>query len=140
MASFPTTSVLGGEDRAFRQLSETERLAHLSAVIDCSHDGIFSTDMKLRVLSWNLAAEQIYGHSPEEMIGQSVMRLLPKGREHELEDVLKKFATGHTVPSYETKRLRKNGELFDVFLTVSPVRDHDGNMIGMSVIARDITK
>lgn len=129
-----------GEDHAFRQLSDADRLTHLAAVIDCSHDAIFSVDRQLRVLSWNPAADQVYGYTAQEMLGRDVHCILPGAKRAELDELITKLRRNEKVASFETKRVRKDGTTFDVFLTVSPVRDCRGNFLGMSVIARDISE
>ena len=131
---------LGGEDCAFRELTDAERLTHLNSLIECAHDGIFSTDLRLRVVSWNPAAERIYGYTAQEMIGRPANPILPKQIHSELSDLLDELLSGKVRHPFETRRLRKDGSEIDVFLTVSPVKGHDGTIVGMSVIARDITE
>jgi len=127
------------EQSAFHQLTTPLKLANLSAIIESSYDAIFSTDLQGNVLSWNPAAERIYGYAVEEIIGTNIDRVLPDDRKDEVREVVERIIAGDEVPSFETKRKRKDGREIDVYLTISPVRDSDGEIIGVSMIARDVT-
>jgi PAS domain S-box-containing protein len=128
------------ESSAFRQLSPEQKLAHLSALVYCSHDAIFTTDLDDVVLSWNPASEDIYGYSAAEILGRNAAILLPHDRSDERRELLSRIASGRRVGSYETRRLRKDGRTIDVYVTVSPVRDEHGTLIGVSTISRDISE
>src|SRR6266536_2655185 len=90
-------------------------------------------------MSWNKAAERIFGYSAEEMIGQSIIKILPPDRLEEEEDIVARFQLGERVDHFETKRLHKNGRLIDVSLSVSALRNDEGVIVGASKIARDTT-
>lgn len=113
--------------------------AHLSAIIQSSDDAIISKDLQGTVLSWNPAAARIFGFTEAEMVGQSIRRLIPADRETEEDDILARIARGDRVKSFDTMRLRKDGSQIAVSLTISPVYDKAGKIVGASKIARDIT-
>ena len=112
----------------------------LTAVIDSSHDAIFSTDFGATIESWNPGAERIYGYPASEMIGQKVAVLVPEHRRDEVTWVLEEVRSGKTVEDFETVRLKKGGEPFDVSLTISPTRDTTGRIVGYTAVGRDITE
>ena len=109
------------------------------AIVDSSDDAIVSKNLKGIVMSWNKAAERIFGYTAEEMIGQSIEKLFPPDRLDEETVILARLQTGERVSHFETKRQRKDGELIDVSLTISPIRNAEGVIVGASKIARDIT-
>jgi PAS domain S-box-containing protein len=109
------------------------------AIVDYSDDAIVSKDLKSIVMSWNKAAERIFGYSAEEMIGQSIIKILPPDRLDEEKQIVARLQRGERVDHFETKRLHKNGRLIDVSLTISPIRNDEGVIVGASKIARDIT-
>jgi PAS domain S-box-containing protein len=111
-----------------------------TAIVDSSEDAIVSKDLHSIVMSWNKGAERTFGYSAEEMIGQSIIKLLPPDRREEEKHILARLHRGERVEHYETVRRRKDGTLIDVSLTISPVRDATGVIVGASKIARDITE
>lgn len=113
--------------------------AHLSAIIQSSDDAIISKDLQGTVLSWNPAATQIFGFTEAEMVGQSIRRLIPPERQDEEDEILARIARGERVKSFDTIRQRKDGTEIAVSLTVSPICDKTGQIVGASKIARDIT-
>lgn len=113
--------------------------AHLSAIIQSSDDAIISKDLNGTVLSWNPAASNIFGFTEAEMIGQSIRKLIPHDRQNEEDDILSRIARGERVKSFDTRRCRKDGTEIAVSITVSPVYDNAGRIVGASKIARDIT-
>jgi PAS domain S-box-containing protein len=121
-----------------RRALEVER--RLAAIIASSDDAILSTDLDMKILSWNAGAEWLYGYSAEEAIGMPVTVLVPDDRPDEEELIIEQIRRGERVEPHETKRRHKDGRLIDVSLTVSPVRDEDGRIVGASKIARDITE
>jgi PAS domain S-box-containing protein len=127
------------ERSAFSQLAPEQQVAHLSAIIECAHDAIFTTDLEGKVLSWNPAAERVYGYPVSEMIGENIRMVLPAERVPEIRQVIARIASGEVPESFETKRIRKDGTVIDVYLTISPVREAGGKLLGISTIARDIT-
>nr|WP_294874633.1 ATP-binding protein [uncultured Pedobacter sp.] len=120
------------------QLAE-ERSAMLAAIVDSSDDAIISKNLKGIITSWNLSAQRIFGYCAEEMIGESIMKLIPKDRFEEEPKILSILKSGQRVDHFETQRVTKQGQLIDVSLTISPVKNATGKIIGLSKIARDIT-
>jgi len=120
--------------------SMEEKSATLSAIIKSSDDAIVSKTLDGIVTSWNNSAERIFGYNEQEMIGQPILKIIPADRQYEEVEILSKLRQGIRVDHFETKRLTKNGILLDVSLTISPVRDTSGAIIGLSKIARDITE
>ncbi|RVD50033.1 MAG: PAS domain S-box protein [Mesorhizobium sp.] len=113
--------------------------ARLAAIVDSSFDAIISKDLTSVITSWNLAAERMFGYSPEEAVGQSILMLIPDHLKGEETEIISRVRSGDRVASYETTRRRKDGSLIAVSLTVSPVRNGVGEIIGASQIARDIS-
>lgn len=125
-------------DIGTRRHADYARL-RLAAIVESSDDAIISKNLDSIITSWNAGAERMFGYGPEEIIGQSVMRLMPRDLYREEPEIIRKLRKGERIQHFETKRLRKNGEIFDVSLTVSPVRDDKGHVIGASKIVRDIS-
>jgi PAS domain S-box-containing protein len=121
-------------------LTPEQQTAHAEAVIECSQDAIFTTDLSDVILSWNPAAAEIYGYRAEEIVGRNASILLPIDHNEERGDVLSRVSKRERIPSYETKRVRKDGQPIDVYLTISPLRNEAGELIGLSTIARDVTE
>ena len=113
---------------------------HLAQVVDSSDDAIVSKDLNSIIISWNPAAERIFGYTAEEAIGKSIRMIIPAHLQSEEDDVLAKIRAGDKVDHYETIRQHKDGHPINISLTVSPIRDNDGVIIGASKIARDITE
>lgn len=109
------------------------------AIVDSSDDAIVSKDLQSIVMSWNPAAERMFGYTADEMIGQSISKLFPRDRLEEETEILARLQRGEQVDHFETIRRRKNGELIEVSLTISPIRNAQGMVVGASKIARDIT-
>ena len=110
------------------------------AIVDSSDDAIVSKNLQSIVISWNKGAERIFGYTAEEMIGQSISKLFPPDRLDEETRIVARLQQGDRVDHFETKRRRKDGELIDVSLTISPIRNAEGVVVGASKIARDITE
>ncbi|HUW79056.1 MAG TPA: PAS domain S-box protein [Candidatus Nanopelagicaceae bacterium] len=115
------------------------QLALLASIVDSSNDAIASADLDGIISSWNPAAERMYGYSAEEMIGESVSRLVPAGSEQILSDVLGTIRRDGKAVSRESAWIRKDGSRLPVFMTVSPIHSPDGSVIGASTITRDIS-
>jgi PAS domain S-box-containing protein len=115
------------------------KAAHLASIVENSDDAIVSKTLGGVITSWNRAAERIFGYTAAEIIGHSVMDIIPEDRKNEEFIVLSKLRKGEIVDHFHTQRLTKDGRLVDISLTVSPVKDKYGNIIGASKIARDIT-
>jgi PAS domain S-box-containing protein len=133
-----------GISKVARDISEQKlsaRAGHLlGAIVSSSEDAIVSKNLDGVITSWNAAAERIFGYTAAEAVGQSVLMLVPTDRKDEEPQILARLRRGERVEHFETLRVRKNGTLFPVSLTISPVRDGAGNIIGASKIARDITE
>ena len=112
----------------------------LAAIVDSSEDAIISKDLDGVITTWNRAAERIFGYKAEEVIGKPVSILAAPGHHNEMPEMLAEIRLGRRVEHFETRRRTKTGEIIDVALTVSPVRDGSGQIIGASKIARDITE
>ncbi|MFG0313946.1 MAG: PAS domain S-box protein, partial [Phycisphaerales bacterium] len=124
------------EDISERVASDLER-ARLAAIVEHTDDAVYSKDLEGRINSWNKGAERMYGYTTEEAIGQHVSFIVPESESDALDEIFKKLEAGEAT-SYETFRQQKNGQLREVSLTVSPIRDTSGRVIGGSAIARDI--
>src|SRR5262245_48081682 len=126
-----------------RDISERKRAeataVQLVAIIESSADAIYSYDFDGRILSWNNSAEKLYGWTTEEIIGQPVNILIPPDRQKEEVEILERLRRGERVDHFETVRLRKDGTTVDVSVTVSPIKDRSGRIIGVSKVARDIS-
>lgn len=117
-----------------------ETRSRLAAIVESSHDAIIGKQIDGTVTSWNNGAEQLYGYKAEEVVGKSLKLIFPEGREHELDELLARIKHGHRVAQFESERLTKSGVIVEVSLTVSPVEDNAGNVVGASTIARDVTE
>jgi len=113
--------------------------AFLAAVISSSSDAILSKDLNGIITSWNKGAERIFGFSADEAIGKPVTIIFPPDRLDEEPGILARIRRGEMIDHYETVRRRKDGTLVDISLTVSPIKDAHGKIIGASKVARDIT-
>jgi PAS domain S-box-containing protein len=114
--------------------------SRLAAIVESSSDAIIGKTIDGIVTSWNRGAQQIYSYSVEEIVGKPISVLAPPDRYDEIPGILEKVRRGERVNDYETVRLKKNGERIDVSLTVSPISDSSGNVVGASTIARDVTE
>ncbi len=114
--------------------------AFFAAIVENSSDAIVGKTLEGVVISWNAAATRIFGYSEEEMVGQSIRKLIPPARQDEEDRILAAIRAGKHIPSMETQRIRKGGALVDIAITVSPVRDRRGTIVAASKIARDITE
>jgi len=122
-----------------RKLAE-ETQARLAAIVESSEDAILGKDLKGTITSWNAAAERLYGYTAEEAIGKSVSALIPAGNREEEPRILAKLARGQTIHRHEAVHHAKDGRPIDVSVTISPIKDSAGNVIGASRITRDITE
>ncbi len=116
-----------------------EKQAVLSAIVESSDDAIVSKDLNGKIVSWNTGAEKIFGYTEQEAIGQYITLLIPKSRLAEEELILKKIRNGEKIDHFETIRMHKTGRKIPISLTVSPIKDQQGNIIGASKVARDIS-
>jgi PAS domain S-box-containing protein len=118
---------------------KNELRERLAAIVDGSDDAIIGKDLNGMITSWNRGAERIYGYTPEEVIGKHVSILADPGRVDEIPEILARIARGERVDHFETRRRTKDGKVLTVSLTVSPILDASGTIIGASKVARDIT-
>jgi len=126
-------------DITSRRRAEEAHL-HLAAIVSSSDDAILSKDLDGMITSWNAAAEHMYGYSAQDIVGQPVTLLFPPDRQSEFSDIMERIHRGERVDHYETTRMHKDGSLLSVSVTVSPIKDSSGTIIGASAIARDISK
>ena len=126
-------------DALERRQTETVA-ARLAAIVASTDDAVIGKTLDGRITSWNRAAEQIYGYSAAEAVGRHIAFLLDPGQEDEVEMILARLAAGDRVDHLETTRRRRDGRRVDVSLTISPISDHTGRVIGASTIARDVTE
>ncbi|MBB6107716.1 PAS domain S-box-containing protein [Mucilaginibacter lappiensis] len=117
-----------------------ERSAKLAAIVESSDDAIISKTLDGIITSWNHGAERMFGYKEAEMIGQSILKLIPEDRHDEEPEIIARIKNGQSVEHFETKRLTIDGKLMDLSLTISPIRDITGNITGVSKIARDISE
>jgi PAS domain S-box-containing protein len=132
--------VLRCEREAVAAKEEEHALSRLAAIVESSNDAIVSKNLDGIVTSWNQAAFHLFGYRPEEMIGEPILKIIPPNLHSEEAEILRKIRTGERIEHYETKRVRKDGELVDVSLTISPVRDRHGKIVGSSKIARNLSE
>ena len=112
----------------------------LASIVESSDDAIISKGLDGIITSWNCGAERLFGYTAEEVIGKPVTILIPEDRMNEEPDILDRIRRGERIDHYDTVRRRKDGSLIDISLTISPLKDADGRIIGASKIARDITE
>ena len=111
----------------------------LAAIVESSDDAIIAKDLNGVILSWNRAAERLFGYTASEMIGQPLTVIFPPDRIEEEAFILDRIRRGETVEHYETARRRKDGRIISVSATISPIRDASGKIVGASKILRDLT-
>ncbi|HLQ85049.1 MAG TPA: PAS domain S-box protein, partial [Salinisphaeraceae bacterium] len=126
-------------DISERKQAEAER-ARLAAIVDSSDDAIISKDLDGMIQSWNAGAERLFGYTAAEMIGQTINRLMPPGHMQEEADILRRISRGERIAHFETLRRRKNDTDVDVSLSISPLVDKSGRIVGASKIARNISE
>lgn len=135
---------IAGAINVFQDITarKAEQIAsqRLAAIVESSDDAIFATDLDGTITSWNKGAERTYGYQAAEMVGKPIYNVIPPERVHEEDEIFERIRNNEHVEQYETVRRRKDGSYFDVSLTVSPVKDLQGKLVGASKIARDITE
>ena len=120
---------------------QAEEVRHkLAAIVESSDDAIVSKDLKGMVTSWNAAAEKMFGYKAEEMVGRSILAIIPPELQDDERLILETIGRGERIEHFETTRLTKDGERLDVSLTISPIRNEVGTIIGAAKIARDVTQ
>jgi PAS domain S-box-containing protein len=134
---------VAGRVWSFRNVTERNQSdlisRRLAAIVDNSDDAIIGKDLNSIITSWNQGAQRIFGYTVEEMIGSSIMRLIPSDRQREEDEILASLRRGDRFDHFETIRVAKNGRQLHVSLTISPIKDAFGEVVGASKIARDIT-
>ncbi|HTX18847.1 MAG TPA: PAS domain S-box protein [Bacteroidota bacterium] len=121
------------------QRKEEAKSAQLAAIVESSDEVVISTTLDAVITSWNAGAEKIYGYNEREIVGKPITVLFPPDRTDEMAEVLKKIKSGERLSRFETVRQAKNGQLIEMSLTVSSIKDKEGNIIGVSTIGSDIT-
>ena len=134
------TILLAIEDVTERRQAEEAQQQHLASIVESSDDAIISKDMNGIIQTWNRGAERIFGYTAGEAVGRHISLLSAPGDKDELPDILERISRGERVDHYQTSQLAKDGRILSVSLTVSPLRDAAGAIIGASKIARDITE
>jgi len=112
---------------------------YLAAIVDSTDDAVIGKTLDGVIISWNNGAERIYGYAPEEVVGRPISILIPQDRSDELPAILSRIARGERIDHYLTRRRRKDGSVIDVSVTISPVQDSTGTIVGASAIARNVT-
>jgi two-component system, chemotaxis family, CheB/CheR fusion protein len=141
MSGGPPTKVASPRsERPEKPITRLSAARLLASIVESSDDAIVSKDLNGIVTSWNQGAERLFGYTAKEMIGAPILTLIPPDRHNEEPDILRRIRQGERIEHYETIRQRKDGSLVDVSITVSPVKDSTGKVIGASKIARDITE
>ena len=126
-------------DLTHERLAEIAR-AHLASIVESSDDGIVSKTLDGTIRSWNRAAERLFGYTADEAVGQPVTLIVPPERVQEEQEILAKLRRGERIDHFETVRVAKSGRRIDVSLTISPIRNANGAIVGASKIARDISE
>src|SRR5258708_2995842 len=127
-------------ERAQQALRVEEMRTHLAAIVESSEDAIVSKTLDGIISSWNPGAERVFGYSAKEVIGMPMALLIPPDRNNEEPEILRRISRGERVQDFETLRIRKDRSQVAVSITISPIRDEQGNIVGASKIARDITE
>ena len=130
----------GFASAAYQAVEFFESRAQFAAIVESSDDAIVSKDLNGVILSWNAGAQRIFGYSPAEALGKPITIIIPAELQQEEREILDNIRKGERINHFETVRLRKDGERVNVSLTISPVRDNQGHIIGASKIARDISE
>jgi PAS domain S-box-containing protein len=127
-----------------RDITERKRteigLIQLASIVESSDDAIIGKDLSSVITTWNKGAEKIFGYTASEMMGTSIMRLIPADRQDEENQILAKIRRGESIEHFETLRKTKSGRLIDVSVTISPIKEPRGEVVGVSKVARDITQ
>jgi PAS domain S-box-containing protein len=138
------SKVIGGAPRSGggggESLSRDRAAQHYAAIVESSDDAILSKDLDGVITSWNAGAQRLFGYTAEEAVGRSVTMIIPTDRHDEEPMILERVRRGERIDHYETVRQRKDGSLIDISITVSPIKDEKGEIVGASKIARDITQ
>jgi len=128
------------DDRNRADLELKRLSARMTAIVSSSYDAIVTKTLDGTITGWNESAERVFGYSEKEIVGQSIRRLIPPDRQQEEDEIIARLLRGEVIKSFETVRLTKDGHLIDVSVTISPLRDGRGKLIGASKVARDISE
>jgi len=142
LAVFLALAVLVGSlarQRTNAELKAERTTREMASIVECSDDAIFSVSPDGIITSWNRGAQRVYGYSEEETVGSPILKLVPPERRDEAEQNRHTLNRGGSVETYQTERMRKDGTRVPVLLTMSPLRNREGKIVGASVIARDIS-
>jgi PAS domain S-box-containing protein len=138
LAPAVTRELAAARERKIRRQAQLA-MAHLASIVETCDDAIISQTLGGTVLSWNSGAEQMFGYSAREMVGESIEILVPTDLQYEISDIRDVIERGHRVERIETMRTRRDGVAIDVSITVSPIKNADGFIQGASIVLRDIT-
>lgn len=130
----------GSAEDLTKHRANEEALSMLATIIESSPDAIIVRDLEGKIIHWNYGAQNLYGYSAKEILGKPILLLVPEGKEEEIAKNSKSVRSGLTISNYETVRVRKSGELVDVFVSVCPIRNSKGEIIAIASNARDITE
>jgi two-component system, sensor histidine kinase and response regulator len=128
------------EEQIAERLRAEEKLSQLASIVESSHDAISAGTLDGRIICWNSGAERMYGYAAEEVIGSPISTLIPRERQDSALQIYERIKQGERIDHFETVRTTKDGRQLDVSLTISPVKNSSGEIVGMSAIARNITK
>jgi PAS domain S-box-containing protein len=128
------------DDRSHADLELKRVSARMTAIVNSSYDAIVTKTLDGTITGWNESAERMFGYSEKEIVGQSIRRLIPSDRQQEEDDIIARLQKGEMIQSFETVRLTKGGLLIDVSVTISPLHDGRGKLVGASKAARDISE
>jgi two-component system cell cycle sensor histidine kinase/response regulator CckA len=139
LAPAVTRELRAARERKIRRQAQLA-MAHLASIVETCDDAIISQTLGGTILSWNSGAEQMFGYKAEDMVGESIENLVPRDQHDEISGIRDVIESGRRVERIETVRLRRDGTGIDVSITVSPIKNSDGNIQGASIILRDITE
>lgn len=122
------------------RIKSYEKTQELASLVENTHDAIIGKNLNGIITSWNTGAEKIYGYKNEEVIGKNISVIIPEDKINDFDEIMKKIKNGEKIKGFESKRRKKNGNIIDVSITVAPIYDLEGNLIGASNITRDITE
>jgi len=123
-----------------QRAADLEKLFYLAAIVDSTGEAIISQNMDGIITTWNTGARQLFGYTEAEAVGRSVFMIMPESLRPTRLEIFEKLRNGEPIPPFETKRVRKDGVEVDVYLAISPIKDAEGNLMGASAIAYDITE
>src|SRR4026209_697944 len=123
-----------------RQMAPVDLRSQLAAIVDSSNDAIISKNLDGVISTWNQAAQQLLGYSEAEAVGQPITIIIPADLHDEEKEILRRVRIGERIEHYETRRVTRDGRTLDVSITISPVRDATGAIVGASKILRDVTE